>query len=104
MTEIKPASPPFLIVLEEAIEKVSPDFEIRRRKLGSGIYRTPVKIEKQRSLKLVLRWMVITAREKVKKVHVPMSKRLAREIINAYQGTGEVFKRKESIQKEIENR
>ena len=39
--------------------------------------------------------MVISAREKT--THNPMSERLAQEIINAYQGTGEVFKRKEAI-------
>jgi|tagenome__1003787_1003787.scaffolds.fasta_scaffold7349874_1 ribosomal protein S7 len=46
--------------------------------------------------------MVISAREKT--THNPMSERLAEEIINAYQGTGSAFKRKEDIRKEIENR
>jgi ribosomal protein S7 len=48
-------NPPFLVVLEKAIEKVSPDFEVRRRKVGSGVHRIPVKIEKERGLKISLR-------------------------------------------------
>lgn len=96
----KDITSPFLTVLEAALGNIKPAIEMKSRKLGGAKYRVPKEIDEVRSTKIALRWLVEGARGK--KGANPMYKKLAEEIKNAYNKSGEAFKKKENLYKEAE--
>lgn len=89
---------PFVTVLEGAVVNVKPSLETRSRKWGATNQRIPVKVEEKRGTTLALRWIVESA--KAMKSSNPMFKKLAKEIVDDYNKSGEAFKKKENIHKE----
>lgn len=94
----KSTSTPFLTILEGAITNVKPSLETKSRRRGASKQRIPVKVEERRALTLALRWIINSAKEK--KASKFMFEKLAQEIKDAYNKTGEAFKKKENIHKE----
>jgi len=97
----KKNSLPFLTVLEGALTNIKPALEMKSRRVGASKQRVPKEINEKRSLKIALRWMVEGVEEK--KTPRPMYEKLAEEINNAYNKSGEAFKKKETLYKEAES-
>ena len=97
----KKISLPFLTALEGALANVKPAIEMKSRRIGASKQRIPKEIDEDRSLKIALRWIVEGAKEK--NIPYPMYERLAEEINNAYNKSGEAFKKKEVLYKEAES-
>jgi len=97
----KKTSLPFLTVLEGALVNVKPAIEMKSRRVGASKQRIPKEIGEVRSMKIALRWLVEGARER--KNTNPIYEKLAEEIINAYNKSGEAFKKKENLYKEAES-
>jgi len=74
---------------------------MKSRRVGASKQRVPKEIDEKRSLKIALRWMVEGVEEK--KTPRPMYEKLAEEINNAYNKSGEAFKKKETLYKEAES-
>jgi small subunit ribosomal protein S7 len=87
--------------LERALTNIKPAIEMKSRRVGSSKQRTPKEIDETRSTKIALRWLVEGAKEK--NTANPMYEKLADEIINAYNKSGEAFKKKENLYKEAES-
>ncbi|WNE41476.1 MAG: 30S ribosomal protein S7 [Mycoplasmataceae bacterium] len=85
-----------LTILEQALENLRPKLELRTRKIGGANCQVPFEVEPKRALTLTLRWIVEAARKRKANA---MSKCLSLEIIDAFNKTGEAFKKKENIQK-----
>ena len=75
-----------------ALENARPKLEVKSRRVGGATYQVPVEISFERQQSLAFRWMVSSAR---KRKGVPMSEALADEIVDAYNNTGAVVKKKE---------
>lgn len=75
-----------------ALENVRPKLEVKSRRVGGATYQVPVEVSFERQQSLAFRWMVAAAR---KRKGVPMNEALADEIIDAYNNTGSVVKKKE---------
>jgi small subunit ribosomal protein S7 len=88
-----------IMVFETAVKNVEPIMEVRSRRVGGANYQVPVEVRPERRLALALRWIVTFAR---KKSGMPMSERLAAEIMSAYKEEGESFKKKEDTHKMAE--
>lgn len=88
-----------LKVIHIAVENARPVLEVRPRRVGGATYQVPVEVEPRRSLTLAVRWIVEVARGKEGKA---MEQRLADEIIDLFNGTGAVAKKKEDLQKMAE--
>jgi len=88
-----------VMVFETAVKNVEPSIEVRSRRVGGANYQVPVEVRPERRLTLALRWLVMFSR---KKQGMPMSERLASEIIAAYNEEGESFKKKEDTHKMAE--
>ncbi len=88
-----------LMVYETAIKNVEPSVEVRSRRVGGANYQVPVEVRPERRLTLALRWIVMFSR---KKKGMPMSQRLAQEIIAAYNEEGESVKKREDTHKMAE--
>lgn len=87
------------MVFETAVKNIEPSVEVRSRRVGGANYQVPVEVRPERRLTLALRWIVTFSR---KKQGMPMSERLAQEIMAAYKEEGESFKKKEDTHKMAE--
>lgn len=96
--EKKIKKPP-LEILELAIGNAGPRMELRSRRVGGANYQVPYEVRGDRKITLALRWIVGAARKRKGK---PMREKLAEEIINAANNTGEAVKRKENIHRMAE--
>ncbi len=81
-------------VLQDAIQALTPHLEVRSRRVGGATYQVPVEVPGRRARTLAIRWLVSFARDRREKV---MSERLANEMLDALQGQGGAFKKKDDI-------
>ena len=88
-----------LEVFERALKNVSPNFEVKSRRVGGANYQIPFPVAGHRQLHYSLTWLVQAARGRK---GIPYSQRLALEIVDAYNETGAAFKKKEDTHKMAE--
>jgi small subunit ribosomal protein S7 len=86
-------------VLKKAIENTKPSLEVRSRRVGGATYQVPVDVRPSRRLALAMRWLVTYARERGEK---DFSKRLAGEIIDAFNNRGNAIKKREDVHRMAE--
>ena len=86
-------------VFEKAIANVSPNFEVKSRRVGGANYQIPFPISGHRQLHFAFSWLVQSARARS---GMPYSKRLELEIVDAYNETGAAFKKKEDCHRMAE--
>ena len=83
-------------VVSQAIENMKPKVEVKTRRVGGTTYPVPVDIKPVRQLSLALRWMTTYASGR----HgMGMSAAVAAEIIDAFQGQGNVIKKRDDVHK-----
>lgn len=90
---------PALDVFETAMKNVYPQLEIKSRRIGGANYQIPFEVKGDRQVHLAMMWMVQAIRKKSGK---PMAQRLADELVDAYNGAGETFKKKEDAHRMAE--
>jgi len=83
-------------VLEEAIKNTSPLLEIKSRRVGGANYQVPYEVKGKRREALAMRWIIRAAR---KKKGNSMSPKLAQELVDAYNNTGDAVRKKEETHK-----
>ncbi len=88
-----------LEVFEAALENIMPVLEVKARRIGGATYQVPLEIRPERRQTLGLRWLVTYARKRHEKT---MAEKLAGEIIDAINGNGGAFKKKEDMHKMAE--
>ena len=91
----KPLESP-LEVVQAAIANMKPQVEVKTRRVGGTTYPVPVEINPVRQLSLALRWMTTYASGR----HgMGMPAAVAAEIIDAFQGQGNVIKKRDDVHK-----
>ena len=88
-----------LEVFEAALNNVMPVLEVKARRVGGATYQVPLEIRPERRQTLGLRWIVSYARNRHEK---SMAEKLAAELIDATNGNGGAFKKKEETHKMAE--
>ncbi len=88
-----------LAAFEEAMNNIMPVLEVKARRVGGATYQVPMEIRADRRQALGLRWLVRYARERNEKT---MKEKLANEIIDAINGMGGAFKKKEDTHRMAE--
>ena len=83
-------------VFNQALENIMPVLEVKARRVGGANYQVPIEVRPARRQTLGLRWLVSYARKRSERT---MMERLAGELIDASNGTGNAFKKKEDIHK-----
>jgi len=76
-----------------ALENIRPKLEVKSRRVGGATYQVPMEVPYQRQVGLAFRWLVQAANKR----KGAMIEGLANEIIDAYNNTGEVVKKKEEV-------
>ena len=88
-----------LEVFERALKNVSPNFEVKSRRVGGANYQIPFPVAGHRQHHYAFTWLVQAARARN---GMPYSQRLALEIVDAYNEAGAAFKKKEDTHKMAE--
>ena len=86
-------------VFQQAMNNIMPVLEVKARRMGGATYQVPLEIRAERRQTLGLRWLVTYARNRNEKT---MVERLAGEIMDAYNNTGNAVKKKEDTHKMAE--
>jgi small subunit ribosomal protein S7 len=76
-----------------------PVLEVKARRVGGATYQVPVEVRPERRQTLGLRWLVNYSRQRGERT---MKERLAGEILDATNGLGGAFKKKEDTHKMAE--
>lgn len=88
-----------LEVFEKALRNVSPSFEVKSRRVGGANYQIPFPIQGHRQLHFAYSWLVQASRARK---GMPYERRLAAEIVDAYNEAGAAYKKKEDTHKMAE--
>src|SRR3954449_11127278 len=80
--------------LEVSIAALTPNLEVRSRRVGGATYQVPVEVPGPRARTLAVRWLVEFSRARREKT---MSQRLANELLDAVNQQGGAYKRKDDI-------
>jgi small subunit ribosomal protein S7 len=81
-----------LEMFHAALDNVKPNLEVRSRRVGGATYQVPVEVRPSRRLTLAIRWIIDIARKRSEKIMVD---RLAAELMDAANGRGAAFKKRE---------
>jgi len=88
-----------LEVFEQALENIMPVLEVKARRVGGSTYQVPMEVRAERRQTLGLRWLVGYSRKRGERT---MAERLANEIMDAKNGAGAAFKKKEETHRMAE--
>jgi small subunit ribosomal protein S7 len=88
-----------LEVFEKAMQNIMPQLEVKARRVGGSTYQVPIEVRADRKQTLGLRWLVAYSRKRNEKM---MKDKLAAEIIDASNGSGAAFKKREDTHKMAE--
>ena len=86
-------------VWRKALANVTPQVEVRSRRVGGATFQIPSEVRPERKTALAVKWMITYARKRNEK---SMAQKLAGEIIAASKEEGAAFKKKEDVHKMAE--
>ena len=86
-------------VFNAAMANIMPALEVKARRVGGATYQVPVEIRPERRQTLALRWLVTFSRNRGER---SMADRLAAEIMDAANNTGNAVRRREDMHKMAE--
>ena len=88
-----------LEVFEQAMENIMPLLETKTRRVGGSNYQAPMEVRPERRQTLGLRWLTLYSRNRSENT---MRERLAAEIMDAANGTGNAVKKRDDVHKMAE--
>jgi len=88
-----------LILMEKALQNVSPSVEVKSRRVGGSNYQVPVEVNSKRKQSLAMRWIIEAASKRNEK---SMKEKLAYELIDASEYKGSAVKKREDVHKMAE--
>ncbi len=88
-----------LEVFDQALNNITPEMEVRPRRVGGATYQVPVEIRHDRRTSLGIRWLVTAAQgRKGRPAHLS----LADELLDAYSNSGAAVRRREETHRMAE--
>ena len=88
-----------LEVFHAAMENIMPSLEIKSRRVGGATYQVPMEVRPARRQTLGLRWLTTYSRNRSERT---MKERLAGELMDAANNTGNAVKKREDTHKMAE--
>lgn len=86
-------------IFHKALEGVKPEMEVRSRRVGGATYQVPMEVRPDRASALAMRWLVEYSRKRGERT---MTDRLTGELLDASEGKGNAFKKKEDVHRMAE--
>ena len=88
-----------LTIWKEALDKITPQVEVKSRRIGGATFQVPTEIRPDRKESVSMKNMIAFARKRGGKT---MADKLAAETMDAYNEQGGAFKRKEDMHRMAE--
>lgn len=88
-----------LEVWKLALDNITPQVEVKSRRIGGATYQVPTEIRAERKESVSMKNLILYARKRGGKT---MADKLAAEILDAYNSQGGAFKRKEDMHRMAE--
>ena len=88
-----------LEIFRKALQNVTPQVEVRSRRVGGANFQIPQSVREERKKSLAMKWLIGYARGRNER---SMAQKLANEILAASKEEGAAFKKKEEIHKMAE--
>ena len=88
-----------LEIWKKALENVTPQVEVKSRRVGGATFQVPTEIRPDRKESISMKNLILYARKRGGKT---MADKLAAEIVDAFNDQGGAFKRKEDMHKMAE--
>ena len=85
-----------VLVLEKAVKNVTPQVEVKARRVGGSTYQVPIEIRAYRGTNVSLKWITEFARARAGK---SMAVKLSNVLLDAAKETGNSIRRKEQTHK-----
>lgn len=93
------AKRPAIEVFEQAIQNVTPQIEVKPRRVGGSTYQVPTPVDSRRQLSLAMRWLLMAARSRGGR---SMAEKLANEFMDAATNQGAAVKRRDDTHRMAE--
>ena len=97
--KMKDAEKSSLEIWKTALDKITPQVEVKSRRIGGATFQVPTEIRPDRKESVSMKNLINFARKRSGK---SMAEKLAAEIIDAYNEQGGAFKRKEDMHRMAE--
>ncbi|MCR5164798.1 MAG: 30S ribosomal protein S7 [Thermoguttaceae bacterium] len=97
--EKKVTDKPGIEVFTQALENVKPTIEVRSKRVGGSSYQVPMQVNRTRQQSLAIRWILNAVRSKKGQ---PIAKKLAEELVAAYNKEGTAYKKREDVHRMAE--
>ncbi|MBO4372796.1 MAG: 30S ribosomal protein S7 [Bacteroidales bacterium] len=98
-TKMSGEDKPALEIWKKALENITPQVEVKSRRIGGATFQVPTEIRPDRKESISMKNMIAFSRKRGGKT---MADKLAAEIMDAYNMQGGAFKRKEDMHKMAE--
>jgi small subunit ribosomal protein S7 len=93
------AKRPAIEVFEQAIQNVTPQIEVKPRRVGGSTYQVPTPVDSRRQLSLAMRWLLMASRSRGGR---SMAEKLANEFMDAATNQGAAVKRRDDTHRMAE--
>lgn len=93
------AKQPALEIFENALKNVAPAVQVKAKRIGGATYQVPMEVRGDRKIHLAMTWILAAARNKSGK---GFDGRLADELMNAHNNTGDAVKKREDTHRMAE--
>ena len=88
-----------LEVWKQALENITPQVEVKSRRIGGATFQVPMEVRPERKISISMKNLVLYSRKRAGK---SMAEKLCGEILAAYNNEGAAFKRKEEMHRMAE--
>ena len=90
---------PPMEIFEQALTNVSPQVEVKPRRVGGATYQVPIPVEPHRRVSLAMRWLLASARSRSGR---SMAEKLAGELMDAANKQGSAVKKRDDTHRMAE--
>lgn len=84
---------------EEVLKNVTPQMEVRSRRVGGAAYQVPMPVRGRRGFSLALRWIIQEARKRSSKTYHSFGEKLAAEMIDILNNQGGSIQKRDTAHK-----
>jgi len=88
-----------VILLEKAVKNVTPQVEVKSRRVGGSTYQVPIEIRPYRGTNISLKWIIEFAKNRP---GYGMANKLANELLDAARENGGAMRKKDQVHKMAE--
>ena len=90
----KATGKPALEAFDEVLQAVTPQMEVRSRRVGGAAYQVPMPVQPRRSFALACRWLIQEANKRPNKEYHTFAEKLTAEMLDTLKNTGGAMERR----------